>query len=147
MNWKIKSFESLSKQELYQILQVRNEVFIVEQKTYYQDLDDKDFGAMHLFLEDEQHAILAYCRIMPKGVTYAECCIGRVLTKPTARQHGYGRVLFQKALDFIEQEWQENSVRISAQCYLQTFYASFGFVPIGTEYLEDDLPHIEMLKS
>lgn len=146
MNWHIKSFESLSKQELYQILQVRNEVFIVEQKTYYQDLDDKDFGAMHLFLEDGKD-VLAYCRIMPRGVTYEECCIGRVLTKPSARQYGYGRIMFQKAMDFIEQEWKEQSVRISAQCYLQQFYESFGFVTVGEQYLEDDLPHIEMLKS
>lgn len=146
MTWQAKTFANLSKEELYEILQVRNEVFIVEQKTYYQDLDDKDFDAIHIFLADDTGTILAYCRIMQPGVTYAESCIGRVLTKPSARAHGYGRVLVQKALDYLKEEWQTTAVRISAQCYLQTFYESYGFIATGETYLEDDLPHIEMWK-
>jgi ElaA protein len=147
MIWQAKTFAALSKEELYKILQVRNEVFIVEQKTYYQDLDNKDFEAMHIFLSDDDGSVLAYCRIMRPGVSYEECCIGRVLTKPSARAHGYGRILVQKALDFLKEEWDTTAVRISAQCYLQTFYESYGFIATGETYLEDDLPHIEMWKS
>ena len=145
MNRFIKSFESLTTMELYKLLRIRNEVFIVEQNCPYQDLDEKDFKAMHLWYEDANGNVVAYCRLLPKGISYNEPSIGRVLTAINNRKDGYGRTMMQYVISYISHEWRTSSIRISAQSYLKVFYESLGFVQIGEEYMEDDIPHIEML--
>lgn len=146
MSWSLKKFDELSVNELYSILQIRNAVFIVEQECYYQDVDNKDLKALHLFYTKD-NAMLAYCRILGPGISYPECSIGRVLTVHSARNLGLGKVLVEKALYEINTHWPKTNVRISAQKYLVKFYSDFGFVSHGEEYLEDHLPHIEMLKE
>ena len=144
MNYKIKRFSELTTKELYEILKVRAEVFVVEQNCVYQDLDSKDEVAFHLFLEDNGE-IISYLRILPKGISYSETSIGRVLTKDTYRKKGLSKEMIQKAIDFIRQNLEEKEIKISAQVYLQNFYGNFGFKPTSDTYLEDGIEHIEML--
>src|SRR5690606_25036400 len=118
------------------ILQIRNAVFIVEQNCPYQDIDNKDFTALHLFYSKD-NAILAYCRILPAGASYPEISIGRFLTVKSARNQGLGRVMMEKAIQFIREQWPKQNIRISAQKYLESFYGSFDFRVQGSDYLED----------
>ena len=144
MNWKIKRFEEMTTTELYEILRVRSEVFVVEQTCIYQDLDEKDKRAYHLFCEEHGN-IMAYARILDKGVSYSEISIGRVLTTENSRRQGLGRKLMQKAIGFISEELREKQIRISGQLYLKDFYESLGFQAVSEMYLEDEIPHVEML--
>ena len=144
MNWKIKRFEEMTTTELYEILRVRSEVFVVEQTCIYQDLDLKDKKAYHLFCENNGE-IAAYLRILDKGVSYPEISIGRVLTRETNRRIGLAREMMQKAILFIKEELNEKQIRISAQLYLKRFYESLGFSVTSDIYLEDDIEHIEMV--
>lgn len=144
MNWTIKRFNELTINELYNILKIRAEVFVVEQNCVYQDVDSKDNASYHLFLEDKE-GIVAYLRILPKGISYAECSIGRVLTKETHRKQRLGNEMMKIAIHFIEETLKERKIRISAQAYLLEFYKSVGFEPVSDIYLEDDIEHIEML--
>ena len=144
MNWQIKSFNELSNIELYKILKARSEVFVVEQTCPFLDIDGKDFDCYHIFLEDKNE-ILAYARILPKGVAYKEASIGRVIVSINHRIHGYGRTLMSKAIEFILKELNEPEIKIQAQSYLCKFYGSLGFKAISEEYLEDDIPHVDML--
>lgn len=144
MNWHIKRFEELTTIELYEILRVRAEVFVVEQTCIYQDLDEKDKKAFHLFCEEDGQ-ITAYLRILDKGVSYPEISIGRVLTAENSRRKGLGREMMQKAICFISDELLKKKIRISGQLYLKDFYESLGFKTVSEVYLEDDIPHIEML--
>lgn len=145
MNWEYRSFKDLSNDTLYKILQLRAAVFVVEQNCAYQDIDDKDRKAIHLWAEDEAGNIQAYCRLLPEGISYNEPSIGRVLTSESSRGTGLGRLMMEKAIAFITHEWQSPTTRISAQLYLKVFYESLGFQQIGDSYLEDNIPHIEML--
>lgn len=145
VNWKIKRFEELTTIELYEILRVRAEVFVVEQTCVYQDLDEKDKKAYHLFCENNGE-IVAYLRILDKGVSYPEISIGRVLTRETNRRTGLAREMMQKAISFVEEELSEMQIRISAQLYLKRFYESLGFLITSEVYLEDDIEHIEMVR-
>lgn len=144
MNWKIKKFDELTTKELYEILRIRAEVFVVEQDCVYQDLDSKDEDAYHLFGE-EKGDVVSYLRILQKGVVYQETAIGRVLTKKSYRKKGLSREMVQRAIDFITNDIVENEIRISAQAYLLKFYESFGFETTSDVYLEDGIEHIEML--
>ena len=144
VEWKIKRFEELTTTELYEILRVRAEVFVVEQTCIYQDLDEKDKRAYHLYCE-ENGKVKAYLRILDKGVSYSEISIGRVLTTENNRRKGLAREMMEKAIDFIGKELGENQIRISGQLYLQVFYESLGFQTVSEMYLEDDIPHVEML--
>ena len=144
MEWKIKRFEELTTTELYEILRVRAEVFVVEQTCIYQDLDEKDKRAYHLYCE-ESGKVKAYLRILDKGISYPEISIGRVLTTENNRRKGLAREMMEKAIDFIGKELGENQIRISGQLYLQVFYESLGFQTVSEMYLEDDIPHVEML--
>ena len=144
MEWKIKKFEELTVFELYEILKAREEVFIVEQNCIYHDIDSNDQDSYHLFLEDEGQ-IISYLRILPRGVKYDEVSIGRVLTKISHRRKGYGEVLVQKAIDFVEEALGEKEIRISAQSYLRGFYGDLGFKVVSDVYLEDGIDHYEML--
>lgn len=145
MNWKIKRFEEMTTTELYEILRVRSEVFVVEQTCIYQDLDLKDKKAYHLFCENNGE-IAAYLRILDKGVSYPEISIGRVLTRETNRRIGLAREMMQKAISFVEEELSEMQIRISAQLYLKQFYESLVFLITSEVYLEDDIEHIEMVR-
>lgn len=144
--WKIKPFASLSSKELYEILKIRQEVFIVEQTCYYVDADGYDQQAVHIWAE---HAgkILAYSRVFEPGIKYAEASIGRVLTSPNYRKIDLGKILLRFSIDTIEARFRTRSIRISAQDYLLSFYSEFGFEDTGKKYLEDDIPHTEMLKN
>lgn len=146
MQCKIKTFNELTTAELYEILRIRAEVFVVEQTCVYQDLDLKDKKAYHLFLEDNDE-VVAYLRILEKGVSYPEISIGRVLVKEECRGRGLARKLMQRAISFIKEELHENEIRISAQKYLLNFYESLGFEAVSEVYLEDGIEHVEMLYS
>lgn len=145
MKWHLSSFDTLDAPTLYQLLQLRSAIFVVEQQCIYQDIDDKDPQALHLWCCDDKQRIVACCRLLPPGLSYAEASIGRVATATDARGLGLGRILMHKALQASEAHWQSVPVRISAQLYLQRFYESLGFDGIGEPYLEDGIPHLEML--
>jgi ElaA protein len=148
MTWYYKTFETLTVQELYPILQLRSKVFVVEQNCPYLDMDDKDQKSIHLWAAAEAGGpAIAYCRLLPPGVSYQECSIGRVVTDPDVRKNGSGRMLMQNAIAYIEREWQEPVIRIGAQLYLKAFYESLGFLQSSEEYLEDGIPHIEMIRN
>lgn len=146
MEWKIRSFEDLSNKELYNILALRNKVFVVEQDCIYQDCDEKDLGAYHLFYCDGDK-ILAYLRILEKGVSFDEVSIGRVVVDEKYRGRDLGRKAMKRAIDFIYSIYGESKIRISAQVYIKDFYKSLGFEEVSNVYLEDDIPHIEMLRD
>ena len=139
----IKSFEELNKAELYQIIQLRIAVFIVEQDCPYPDLDDMDQDAQHLWIEDAGE-IVCYLRINPAGSRFTEPSLGRIVTKKSHRNHGLAEKLIKKAIDLVCEK-ESKAIRISAQCYLEKYYEKFGFIKASEEYLEDDIPHIEML--
>lgn len=143
--WKIKSFEELSIHELYEILKLRQEVFVVEQTCYYLDADGYDQKALHLWAEKEGK-IVAYCRIFSQNIKYPETSIGRVLTHPDFRNLKLGKTLIKLALEAIKTRFNTIECRISAQDYLIRFYSDFGFVDTGKKYLEDDIPHTEMVR-
>jgi predicted GNAT family N-acyltransferase len=134
----------LTTKELYQLLKLRNEVFVVEQDCIYQDCDGKDIHSWHL-LEKESGHIAAYLRILPKGISHEEVSIGRVVVDPAFRGKGLARKMLLRAIDFIRYELHENTVRISAQVYLKAFYESLGFEVVSDVYLEDGIEHVEML--
>ncbi|WP_291632822.1 GNAT family N-acetyltransferase [Clostridium sp.] len=144
MKWEIKEFNDLSSDELYEILKIRSEVFVVEQKCIYEDCDGKDRKSYHLFAT-ENEKIFAYLRILEKGVSYNETSIGRVLTNKEYRAKGLAKQMMLRAIEFIENNLNEKIIRISAQEYLLNFYSSLGFVKVTDVYLEDDIPHVEML--
>lgn len=144
MNWELKKFEELKVEEIYKILEIRNEVFIVEQQCAYQDCDGKDENAYHLYLQDNDK-IIAYLRILNKGVSYDEISIGRVLVHKNYRGKGISREMMLKAINFIELNLNEKEIKIQAQSYLVDFYGSLGFKETSNEYLEDNIPHIDML--
>lgn len=141
-----KSFSELSTKELYDILQLRAEVFVVEQNCVYQDIDRKDSKALHIigFKNDK---IVAYCRIFKRGDYFEKASIGRVVVAKNERKFGYGHVIFQYSMEAIETHYKETSIKISAQLYLKKFYESHGFQQVGDGYLEDDIPHIAMIKN
>ena len=143
--WKIKPFARLSTEELYQILKIRQEVFIVEQTCYYLDADGYDQQAVHIWAEKEGD-ILAYSRVFEPGIKYKEASIGRVLTNPNYRKNKLGKILIRFSINTIEARFRTQSIRISAQDYLLHFYSEFGFQDTGKKYLEDDIPHTEMVR-
>ena len=142
----IKRFNELSTQELYTVLQLRAEVFVVEQDCVYQDLDNKDLDAYHV-LGVLDTKIVAYARIFKPGDYFLESSIGRIVVKKEFRKFQYGYKLVVNSIQFIENNLQQNTILISAQSYLTKFYNSLGFTQVGEEYLEDGIPHIKMLKS
>ncbi|AAO35741.1 acetyltransferase [Clostridium tetani] len=144
MNWHVKKFKELKCEEIYKILQIRNKIFIVEQKCAYQDCDDRDKKSYHVYVEDKGE-IVSYLRILPRKVSYNEVSIGRVLVNKNYRGKGIAREMMIKAINFIEKNLGEKEIKIQAQCYLINFYKSLGFKEISNEYLEDNIPHIDML--
>ena len=146
IDWKIKTFSELTTVELYEIIKARVNVFVVEQDCPYPDLDDCDQKAIHLWAEKEGE-VLAYCRIFDQGIKYPETSIGRVVTTENGRGKGLGKQLISYAIDIIENRLRTSAVRISAQDYLLKFYSDFGFRDTGKKYLEDNIPHTEMLRK
>ncbi|MBU3159598.1 GNAT family N-acetyltransferase [Clostridium frigoris] len=144
LNWQLKKFEEVKSEEIYNILKIRNEVFIVEQQCAYQDCDDKDKKSYHLYLQEEGE-IISYLRILEKGISFDEVSIGRVLVNKNYRFKGIARAMMLKAIEFIEQSLSEAVIKIQAQAYLVDFYVSLGFKETSNEYLEDNIPHIDML--
>lgn len=145
IRWDIKKFAELTVQELYVIMQLRQEVFSVEQNCAYQDADGKDPKCVHLCGFNEADELIVYSRIVPPGVSFAEVSIGRVISSQKARGTGAGKELMKRSVSFIFEQYGKVPVRIGAQCYLIAFYSGFGFRIAGEEYLEDNIPHIEML--
>jgi len=143
MKWTIKKFEELTVNELYSVLQLRSKVFVVEQNCPYQDMDDVDQKAFHLFCT-ENNVCVAYARLIPQGITYAEASIGRVVVDPEYRGKDIGKVLMVKAIEQIHRLFNTSNVTISAQLYLLRFYNELGFKETGETYLEDNIPHIKM---
>jgi len=143
MDLYIKHFSELTAAELYRILRARAEVFVVEQNCPYQDVDNKDIGAWHVWFEDES-GITAYCRVLDKGVSYPnDGSIGRVIT--TKRGCGLGYKVMMEGIRVAKEKFSQVSLRISAQQYAQGFYEKCGFFRVSEPYLEDDIPHIQMM--
>ena len=144
LNWIFKKFDELTAAELYAIMQLRNEVFVIEQNCIYQDADDKDQSSMHLcgWLGEK---LVAYTRIIPPGISYAQASIGRVVTSPAYRGTGAGRQLMQESISLSFSYFKCTQIKIGAQVYLTKFYQSLGFIQSSAQYLEDGIPHIEMI--
>tara|TARA_R110002049_G_scaffold292252_3_gene476655 strand:+ start:2934 stop:3398 length:465 start_codon:yes stop_codon:yes gene_type:complete len=141
---KIKTFQELTKEELYSLLQLRSEVFVLEQHCIYQDVDGKDQKAHHV-LGYKNEKLIAYTRIFKPGDYFEQASIGRVVVAKNQRQFKYGIDIMKASVEAVNNELKENIIKISAQAYLKTFYEKFGFETIGEEYLEDDIPHIAMV--
>ncbi len=148
MNWNLKNFDSLTREDLYEILRLRSEIFVVEQNCVFQDMDEKDFCALHLFLKDEKTSkIIAYTRLFKPGDYYFHASIGRVAVKKEYRKTGLGHQLMQKAIEEIEKKFQTKPIKIGAQLYLKAFYETHNFKQIDDEYIEDGIPHIHMIRK
>lgn len=144
MKIQIKAFNHLSLQELYAILQLRSEIFVVEQDCVYQDLDGKDEKAFHV-LGFKKNRLVAYTRIFEPGYYFKEASIGRVVVRVSERKYGYGYEIMTASIQAIQIHFGTFNIRISAQCYLKRFYNNLNFVEDGEAYLEDGIPHISML--
>ena len=142
-----KDFESLHLRELYDTMVLRQRVFVVEQNCPYLDTDGLDQDSYHL-MGVLDGRLVAYARLLPKGLSYTDyVAIGRIVTAPEVRGSGVGKILVKQALKQCEILYGAGPIKISAQCYLIRFYEGFGFKTVGEEYLEDDIPHIAMIRS
>ena len=143
---KVKTFQELITQELYDVLQLRSEVFVVEQDCIYQDIDGKDQNALHVLGYKDEH-IVAYTRLFKPGYYFDEASIGRVVVKASERQHNYGYDIMNASIKAIKKYYEADTIKISAQTYLKRFYNTLEFFEIGEEYLEDGIPHIAMIRN
>ncbi len=139
-----KSFSELSTEELYKILRLRSEVFVVEQDCVYQDIDNKDQKALHV-IGYKDGEVVAYTRIFKAGDYFEEASIGRVVVKESEREHKYGYDIMKASVEAIAIYFNDKHVKISAQTYLKRFYNNLKFFEVGEEYLEDGIPHIQMI--
>ncbi|TDD78169.1 GNAT family N-acetyltransferase [Flavobacterium caseinilyticum] len=146
LKWSIKPFEALSVHELYDLLRLRSEIFVVEQNCVYLDLDGKDKVALHLFGEFEGK-IVAHARLFKAGISFDNSSIGRVVVDANYRDKKWGHELMREAIAGVLLHFGESQITIGAQLYLKKFYESHGFVQISEMYLEDDIPHIEMKRE
>ena len=142
----VKPFDALTIKELYAILQLRSEVFVVEQDCVYIDMDGKDQKALHI-IGNKNGEIIAYARIFKPGDYATEASIGRVVVQKDQRKFGYGKDIMKDAINAIQECFYENVIRVSAQMYLERFYHELGFNQIGDGYLEDGIPHIGMVRK
>ncbi|MFT5644989.1 MAG: ElaA protein [Janthinobacterium sp.] len=146
IEWRFLAFDALTTAELYGVLQLRSEVFVLEQACIFQDMDGADAQAMHL-LGTQQGALVAYARCFAAGAKFAEASIGRIVTAPSLRGHGAGHALLEKAIASLFWQWGAQAIRIGAQARLESFYRRHGFEKAGRSYLEDGIAHIEMYRS
>lgn len=143
--WIVREFVELTSLELYKILQLRINVFMLEQECLYPECDNKDLKGRHLMgiIGDE---VVAYARLLPPNVSYTDASIGRVVVNPTARHLKLGTELMEQAISNMRKDFPNEAIRISAQAHLQGFYENVGFVRVSEEtYLEDNIPHVEMV--
>ena len=145
MRWHAVPFADLSVSELYAILALRQLVFVVEQSCVYLDCDGKDRLAIHVLGRDDVGELVAYARLLPPGVSFAETAIGRVVTHASVRRTGAGRALMREAIDCARASFGEGPIRVGAQRYLERFYGELGFEIASAPYDEDGIPHVEML--
>lgn len=146
LQFKVKSFAQLNAQEIYDILQLREEIFIIEQTCIYQDIDGVDPSTFHL-MGYKDNNLVAYARLIPPGIKYKSCSIGRVAVKKAERLNKYGIDLMSQAIQFLTAQFPDSSITISAQLYLKKFYEGFDFIAEGDVYPEDDIPHIKMIRK
>ncbi|MCO6499513.1 MAG: GNAT family N-acetyltransferase [Vicingus serpentipes] len=147
ISYSTKPFKELSVEEYHHLLFLRTAVFVVEQNCPYQEVDEKDPLSYHLFGKNEQGEVIAVTRIVPPGISYPEISIGRVAIKKEYRERGLAHELIRETLSFIKNKWGKESIRISAQEHLTNYYQKHGFKQVGEMYLEDNIPHVEMLKE
>ena len=149
IEWETKTFDRLGADELYELLKLRVDVFVVEQNCAYAELDEKDRhpGTLHLTGRNENGGLVAYLRILPPGLSFDQPGIGRVAVSKTNRRQGLCRIMMEKAVDRIFRVWPGMGIRISAQVYLETFYRSCGFEKASDTYLEDGIPHLDMVRE
>jgi len=147
MNWTLKSFNELTLSEFHDFIQLRLNIFVVEQDCPYLDLDGKDEIAYHLFATTDQGQTVAYTRLFAPGDYYKEAAIGRVVVHKDFRKDGLGFELMSRSIQQIESLFNTKTIRIGAQKYLKKFYESLGFIPTGHEYMEDGIPHMYMTKN
>ena len=141
-------FEALNVYQLYEIMALRQEVFVVEQNCPYQDCDGKDMESWHLLGRDDSGKLVCYTRLLPAGVSYPEYpSIGRVVSAPSARKTGIGKILMEKSIEKCLELFGNQAIKIGAQTYLLRFYEGFGFRSTGEEYLEDGIPHTKMVRA
>ena len=145
ITWQLKSFDALTPHELYAILRLRTEVFVVEQTCIFQDMDNKDQLSFH-FMGFEKNTLVAYTRLVPPGISYNEPSIGRVVTSSSIRRGGLGKLLMTKSIEEIIRLYGKTPIKIGAQLYLKNFYESLGFTQTSDVYDEDGIDHIEMLR-
>lgn len=146
LTWTTTPFDTLTLAELYALLQLRSEVFVVEQTCAFQDIDGQDQAALHLLGRTETGELAAYARLFAAGISYPEASIGRVVVSPKFRRYGLGRELLREALAAVAAQFGSQPIQIGAQLYLKDFYESFGFRQHGDGYLEDGIPHIHMIR-
>jgi ElaA protein len=146
MNWTCSGFNELSVQQLYDVLALRSEVFVVEQNCVFLDIDGLDPRTLHLLGTGEDATLKAYARLIPPGVKAPDAVIGRVVVSLAARASGAGGMLMAEAVAQCERLWPAHAITLHAQAHLDRFYGSFGFAPVGAPYVEDGIPHIEMRK-
>jgi ElaA protein len=145
LTYTTKHFNDLTQHELYEIMQLRQEVFVVEQNCPYLDADGKDVYGYHLMGKDDQHELQCYTRLLPEGISYSGfVSIGRVINSSKIRGKGFGKELMHISIQQIKELYPGLPIKIGAQAYLKKFYESFGFIDLGTPYLEDNIPHILM---
>jgi ElaA protein len=147
IHWQCCQFSELSAIQLYAILQARSAVFVVEQNCPYLDMDNVDQSCLHLIAWTAQQEVAAYLRIVPPSLKFDEASLGRVITTQIGRGAGLGKQLLQRGIAACQNAYPKSAIRIAAQAYLEKFYQSFGFVTVSDQYLEDDIPHIDMLLS
>jgi len=145
LSWKVLPFNSLSRDQLYEIMALRQKVFVVEQDCPYLDADGKDQKSLHV-LGYHDEVLAAYARLVEPGGSYEEPSIGRIVSSPDFRGTGLGKELMQVAIEELQRHFGALPIRISGQLYLQKFYENLGFAVVGEQYLEDNIPHIEMLR-
>ncbi|MCW5782556.1 MAG: GNAT family N-acetyltransferase [Nitrospirales bacterium] len=149
IQWNIKTFQELESDQLYDLLKLRVEVFVVEQQCTYRELDEYDRHpeTRHISGRSEGGELIAYARILPPGLCHAEVNLGRFVVKADFRQQGIGHQLLQTAVQEISHRWPEVPIKMSAQSHLHRFYAQYGFIQVSDGYLEDGIPHIDMVKD
>jgi ElaA protein len=147
LTWRCLPFDALHARTLYALLQLRTEVFVMEQDCVFQDMDGADAQCFHLLGESEDNTLVAYARLVPAGLKFTEASIGRVVTLPAARGGGLGHVLMREAVRALHGLWGVQPIRIGAQAHLQAFYRRHGFEPEGAIYIEDGIDHVEMVRA
>jgi ElaA protein len=147
ITWKTKKFKDLTIDEFFEIIYLRTAIFVVEQNCPYQEIDEKDRKSYHIYGTTEKGEIIAVSRIVPKGISYDEISIGRVALKKEYRGMGFADEMMIETIKFIEGNFGKQTIRISAQQYLHNYYNNHGFQQVGEMYLEDNIPHVEMIKQ